>query len=152
MSEQPTDNPVHATASPSLDAGGAKPLVSVIIPTFNNAPYLVESLNSVLNQSFRNFEVLVIDDGSTDNTAEVLQPYSASIRYIRQNNGGPSSARNRGLKEALGQFIAFQDSDDIWLADKLLFQMECFNQHPEVGVVFTGSKRFDADGFRDSNN
>jgi glycosyltransferase involved in cell wall biosynthesis len=132
-------------------ANTEKPLVSVIIPTYNSASYIVESLQSIFKQSYENFEIIVIDDGSTDNTEEVLQPYQKVIRYIKKANAGPSSARNLGINLARGEFIAFQDADDLWLPDKLQLQLDYFKAHPQVGVVFTGSHRFDAQGVVDSN-
>ena len=129
----------------------AEPLVSVIIPTYNNAAYLVESVESVLNQSYRNIELIVVDDGSTDNTQAVLAGFGDRLRYVRKANGGPSSARNLGIQMARGQLIAFQDADDLWLPEKLALQVAYFHLHPEVGVVFTGSLRFNENGVMDSN-
>jgi glycosyltransferase involved in cell wall biosynthesis len=95
------------------------PKVSVIIPTYNRANYVTEAINSVLSQTYTNFEIIVVDDGSTDNTKEALRPYMGAIRYIYQPNSGPSVARNRGVREATSEFIAFLDSDDVWLPEKL---------------------------------
>src|SRR5437868_2002167 len=111
----------------SLNATTARlknPLVSVVIPTYNSASFLSQSIESVLQQTYDNFEVIVIDDGSTDNTEAVLSDYKDAIHYIKKNNGGPSGARNLGIAEAKGEFIAFQDSDDLWLPEKLQLQME----------------------------
>lgn len=93
--------------------------MSVIIPTFNRAEIVTRAIDSVLEQTYRRCEIIVVDDGSTDNTADVLQSYNDRIVYVRQKNAGPSSARNRGIRESKGEFIAFLDSDDLWLATKL---------------------------------
>ncbi|MEW6125985.1 MAG: glycosyltransferase [Acidobacteriota bacterium] len=127
------------------------PLVSVIIPTYNNARFLSECLDSILHQTYGNFEILLVDDGSTDDTEAVIQPYLESLRYFRKANGGPSSARNLALTQARGEFIAFQDADDIWVKDKLELQVDYLRQNAHVGVVFTDSARFDTEGgFRPS--
>ncbi|OAG27005.1 glycosyltransferase family 2 protein [Thermodesulfatator autotrophicus] len=98
-----------------------KVLISVIIPTYNNACYIKQAVDSVLSQSFRDFEIIVIDDGSTDNTKEVLFDYfrNGKIRYIYQENKGVSEARNRGIIEARGKYISFLDADDLYLRDTL---------------------------------
>lgn len=95
------------------------PEVSVIIPTYNSAGYVTQAIESVLRQTFRDFEILVIDDGSTDETEEVMRRYDPVVRYIRQSNGGVAVARNRGIQEARGQYVAFLDADDTWFEDKL---------------------------------
>ncbi|MBI3650622.1 MAG: glycosyltransferase family 2 protein [Acidobacteria bacterium] len=151
MSETHTDKQTAASTLRPVAASPSKPLVSVIMPTYNNALYIGAALDSVLQQTFQDFEIIVIDDGSTDNTAEVLQPYRDAIRYLKKANGGPSSARNLGIALAQGEFIAFHDSDDTWVADKLALQLDHFAQNPEVGVVFTGSHRYNAKGIVDSN-
>lgn len=94
-------------------------LVSVIIPTYNRAKTLLGSVQSALGQTYRNIEVIVVDDGSTDATMDVLASLSGRIRVIRQTNAGPSAARNRGVAEAKGEIIAFLDSDDHWMRDKI---------------------------------
>lgn len=105
----------------------AKPKVSVIIPTYNRASILIEAIVSVLNQTFQPFEIIVVDDGSTDNTAQVIKPYSESVFYIRTENQGVSSARNRGIIEAKGDWVAFLDSDDTWHPEKLNRQVQCLS-------------------------
>jgi len=117
------------------------PIVSVIIPTYNRAHVLARAIQSVLNQTYQDFEIIVVDDGSTDNTEEVIKSFNdPRIRYIRhEENKGAAAARNTGIKAAKGEFIAFQDSDDEWLPKKLEKQMEAFdNASPKVGVVYTG--------------
>jgi glycosyltransferase involved in cell wall biosynthesis len=95
------------------------PLVSVVIPTFNRAATVVRAIESVLQQTYRPIEVIVVDDGSTDGTQEVLKAYGSALVYLRQDNAGPAAARNRGIRESQGGLIAFLDSDDVWLAAKL---------------------------------
>lgn len=103
-------------------------LVSVIIPTYNRARLLEESIESVLNQTYRNIEILVIDDGSKDDTKErVLSIEDCRVRYVWRNNAGACAARNTGLELALGEYVAFQDSDDLWVADKLSKQIDLLN-------------------------
>lgn len=113
------------------------PLVSVIIPTFNRAALVKESIESVLSQTFQDFEIVVIDDGSTDETRETVSNIpSDKIFYIYQQNTGPAAARNAGIRIAKGKYIAFLDSDDLWLPTKLEKQLELFEKlSPEVGLV-----------------
>jgi glycosyltransferase involved in cell wall biosynthesis len=111
------------------------PLVSVVIPTYNYAHFVAEAVASVLAQTYRQFEVIVVDDGSTDNTPERLGPYMEQIRYIYQENQGLSAARNTGIKEAKGEFVAFLDSDDAWHPRKLELQMAYFAARPQASLV-----------------
>ncbi len=117
--------------------GNPNPRVSVIIPTYNRAWTLRAAVDSVLAQTYRDFELIVVDDGSTDDTAEILQPYGPDITVIRQANAGVSAARNTGIRAAKGAFIAFLDSDDRWLADKLGVQVGFFASHPEAVICQT---------------
>jgi len=120
------------------------PQVSVILPTYNRAHLIKRSIQSVLDQTFQDFEIIVVDDGSSDNTEEQVKSFNnQKIRYIRYNeNKGAAFARNTGIKAAQGEYIAFQDSDDEWFPNKLRRQMEVFkNSSPAVGVVYTGSWR-----------
>jgi glycosyltransferase involved in cell wall biosynthesis len=114
------------------------PRVSVIIPTFNRAHCIARSVESVLAQTFQDLELIVVDDGSTDATAEVLAPFGERIRLIRQNNGGVSSARNAGIRAARGSWIAFQDSDDVWDPGKLASQIGCLEKY-QGRLCFTRS-------------
>jgi glycosyltransferase involved in cell wall biosynthesis len=122
------------------------PLVSVVIPTYNCDRYLVQAIESVLSQTYSNIEIIVVDDGSTDQTQRVLKPYLNRIRYIHQQNHGVSAARNRGIQEASGEFIAFLDADDFFLPDKLADQVACFEAKPSLGVVSSGWYMVDEQG------
>jgi glycosyltransferase involved in cell wall biosynthesis len=120
-----------------MNAAVKSPQVSVVIPTFNRAWCLREALDSVLAQDFRGFELIVVDDGSTDDTPQMLGAYGESIRLLRQENRGVSAARNAGVAAAQGDLIAFLDSDDIWLPGKLARQVEFFRRHPEALICQT---------------
>lgn len=138
-----------------MESGNSeKPLVSVIIPSFNNAEFVEETLKSVLNQSVENIEVLVVDDASTDGSAAVIQGVAAQdprVRFFQQEiNSGVSMARNRGLSEAKGRYIAYLDSDDIWKDSKLELQLQ-YMQQKGAGVCITGYDTIEEDGaFRNS--
>lgn len=114
------------------------PRVSVIIPTYNSAQYLDEAINSILKQTYTNYEIIVIDDGSTDNTVELLEPYQEKIHYFYQENQGVSAARNQGIALSKGEFIAFLDADDIFMPHKLEKQVAVFEQQPDLGIVNSG--------------
>ncbi len=111
--------------------------VSVIIPTFNRKDFVVEAIESVLTQSVKPYEVIVVDDGSQDGTGELIKQKYPHIVYIYQENKGVSSARNRGIKEAKGDYIALLDSDDLWKKDKLKKHIEFIEKHPEYRVSQT---------------
>ncbi len=106
--------------------------VSVIIPTYNRAEYVTQAIDSVLAQTYADYEIIVVDDGSTDNTKAVLLPYMDRIRYIYQENAGASAARNTGIKAAKGDWVAFLDSDDEWLPGKLAVQIRAVESHPQL--------------------
>jgi len=115
----------------------SKPLVSVIIPTFNRGYCLEESIRSVLEQSFIDFELVVVDDGSTDNTSELVRRFPA-VKLIRlEENRGVSFARNRGVVEAQGDWVGFLDSDDLWEQGKLATQVKWIERHPDLQMVYT---------------
>jgi GT2 family glycosyltransferase len=114
-----------------------KSLVSVIIPTYNRGWIIKEAIDSVLAQDYTEFELIVVDDGSTDQTSEVLDSYRNDIKVLSQKNKGVSAARNRGIAEASGKFITFLDSDDLWLPKKLSVQIEFFNQTPDALICQT---------------
>lgn len=114
------------------------PQVTIIIPTYNCSQYLPQAIDSVLNQTYNAYEIIVIDDGSFDNTSKIIEPYLPKIRYVYQENQGVSEARNRGLYLARGELIAFLDADDIFLPTKLEKQVAIFETHPEIGIVNSG--------------
>ncbi len=127
------------------------PKVSVIIPAYNAEKYIAETLDSVLKQTYQDFELIVIDDESRDNTLNILgeyqKKYQGKIKIIKKQNGGPASARNEGIKAATGEYIAFNDADDLWLPEKLDKQIAHFDmQLSEVGMVYTHAKKFDLNG------
>jgi glycosyltransferase involved in cell wall biosynthesis len=113
------------------------PKVSVIIPTYNRAQIVGEAINSVLSQSYDDFELIVIDDGSTDETKELVSSYIPRITYLYQGHQGVSAARNRGIASARGDYISFLDSDDLWLREKLSSQMRFMEPHPEYLICYT---------------
>ncbi len=115
-----------------MKARRKKPLVSVIIPTYNRGWVLREAIDSVLAQDYKNYELIVVDDGSTDDTGKILDAYGRDIIVLRQTNKGVSAARNRGIVQAQGQLIAFLDSDDTWLPSKLSRQIDFFTLHPDA--------------------
>lgn len=123
-----------------------QPEVSVIIPTYNCEKYIVEAVGSVLKQTYQDFEVIVVDDGSTDNTKNVLTPYSDRITYIYQANAGPAAARNVGIINSKGKYIAFLDADDVWNEKKLQIQVDCFKKDPRIDLVCSDSERFSDGG------
>jgi teichuronic acid biosynthesis glycosyltransferase TuaG len=120
-------------------------LVSVIMPAYNAEKYIVETIESVIDQIYTNWELIVIDDGSTDNTATIVKEYAAKdnrIRYIQQSHQRQARARNNGLLHASGELIAFLDADDIWMPDKLEVQVELMNRYP-VDLTFTDGYFFE---------
>src|SRR5262245_17177550 len=111
------------------------PLISTVIPCHNGDRYLAEAIESVLGQTYRPIELIVIDDGSTDRSAEVAQGFRDALRYERQPHSGSGAARNRGVDLATGAFLAFLDADDLWPPDKLRRQMAALQADPSVGIV-----------------
>ena len=111
--------------------------VSVVIPTYNSGPLVVEAVESVLAQTRAADEVIVVDDGSTDDTAEPLTAFGPPVRYIQKENGGVSTARNRGVAEATGDWVAFLDADDVWHPRKLELQLPVLAANPELGMLGT---------------
>jgi glycosyltransferase involved in cell wall biosynthesis len=128
------------------------PRVSVIIPTFNRRDYLPIALDSVLAQTYTDYEIVIIDDGSTDDTRDILFPYEQRIRYFYQQNSGIAAARNRGIEESRGMYLALLDSDDYWLPGKLACQVEGLEKNPQWGMVATRCSSISPDGrFRRHN-
>lgn len=113
------------------------PRVSIVIPAYNSAAYTVETVESVLAQTYRDFEVIVVDDGSTDHTRDALEPYAGRIQYIYKSNGGACSARNEGIRRSRGVYIACLDCDDLWLPEKLEYSIPVLDHDPSIGFVFT---------------
>ena len=112
------------------------PTVSVIIHTYNNEKFIAETIESVLNQTYKDYEIIVVDDGSVDGTRDALLPYMHGIRYHYKENGGIASAKNAGISLSETEFVAFLDHDDLWVPDKLQLQMEHFNENPQIGLVY----------------
>lgn len=123
-----------------------KPLVSVIIPNYNYANYVCEAINSVLDQTYENIEIIVVDDGSADNSAEILKGYGDRITAIFQPNAGVSAARNNGVKNSSGEYVAFLDADDVWLPKKIEKQVDLFESEKDLGLVHVGVEEIDANG------
>jgi len=112
-----------------------RPLVSVIIPNYNYASYVGKAIDSVLGQTYSNTEIIVVDDGSSDGSLDVLRQFGDRIKVIEQKNQGVSMARNNGVAASTGEYVAFLDADDIWLPEKLEKQMRIFDSDTEVGLV-----------------
>lgn len=121
----------------STEEGKAAGLVSVVIPVYNAAPYLREALDSVLSQDYAPFELIVVDDGSTDASREILASYGDRLTVLYEQRRGPAAARNCGVRSARGAFIAFHDADDIWLQGKLREQLAYLGSHPDIDIVFS---------------
>jgi glycosyltransferase involved in cell wall biosynthesis len=113
-----------------------RPTVSVVIATYNRAHFLRETIESVLSQRFQDFELIIVDDGSTDNTRELLRDYGSRLRAFHQENRGPSAARNRGIREARGKWIAIQDSDDLATPDHLEVLVNFLAENTDTRMVF----------------
>ena len=115
----------------------SNPYVSVIIPTYNRKLRLAKAVDSVLRQTYTDFELIVVDDGSHDGTPDLLKKYHSKLRTLIQTNNGVSAARNAGIKASKGQLIAFLDSDDLWLENKLKRQVDFFNHNPDTLICQT---------------
>lgn len=148
-----TRNPNEAARQVTSERTGepgtaSAPLVSVIMPAYNAARYIEESIDSVLGQDYPNKELIIIDDGSTDATVDLIRAYGDRVTLITQQNQGAAVARNAGLNAARGDYIAFIDSDDVWLPGKLRTQVRYLENHPDVGLVYSRWHKWkpDADG------
>lgn len=117
-------------------------LVSVVIPAHNSGPYIVPALDSILAQKHRPVEILVVDDGSTDSTAQTVRGYAPEVRVIEQEQRGHPAARNVGIRAASGEFLGFLDHDDLWSPDKLELQLARFEHNPELDLVFGHIQNF----------
>lgn len=127
----------------------SQPVVSAVIPAYNASLFLPEAIESVLSQTFTNFELLVVDDGSTDNTASIVKQYSqkdSRVKLFSQTNQGVSFSRNLGVELAQSKYVAFLDADDRWLPDKLAAHVEYLENNPQVGISFSRVKFIGSDG------
>lgn len=119
--------------------------VSVVIPTYNYGRFITEAISSVLDQTCPPSEIIVVDDGSTDETADVVGAFTEAVKYIRQDNAGVCAARNRGVSESTGELIAFLDADDTWEPSNLEKQVARFESDEEIGLVHCGMREFDGE-------
>ena len=122
------------------------PRVSVVIPAFNQARFLPAAIDSALAQTYRDREIIVVDDGSTDETPDVARRYGDALRYVRQANKGLAGARNTGIERARGEFVALLDSDDVWLPGFLEHMMAVAEAQPRAAVYFGAWRYIDASG------
>jgi len=124
----------------------SQPLVSIIIPTYNRAELVTQAVESVLDQTYRKIELIVVDDGSTDKTHELLRKYEGSMTYIYLERSERSKARNEGFKCSKGDYIAFLDSDDLWLSTKIEKQVQILHEKADVGIVYTDVELIHVEG------
>jgi glycosyltransferase involved in cell wall biosynthesis len=117
-------------------------LVSCIVPVYNGERYLAKALDSILAQTYLPIEIIVVDDGSTDATPDVVRGFGEAVRYVRQNNAGPATTRNHGLGLTNGEFVAFLDADDLWTAEKLKRQVGVLNARPDLDFVVCHAQNF----------
>lgn len=120
--------------------------VSIVIPLYNGARYIAETIRSVLEQSFKDFELLVVDDGSTDDGPDIVRSFSLPVILLHQENTGTAAARNFGFSRATGKYIAFLDQDDQWDSEKLAFEVAALDAHPEIAVVYSDVDLIDETG------
>src|SRR3989338_10346077 len=112
------------------------PLVSIIIPTYNNAKFISAAIDSAAKQTYPNIEIIVVDDGSTDQTKNVILPYQHRIRYIHQSNEGLAAARNKAIEKSKGDYLQFLDADDLIHPEKIKKQIDCLMREPQFDVVY----------------
>lgn len=129
-----------------VDRPAQRGLVSVVIPTHNRAPIIGSAIESALAQTYRDLQIVIADDGSSDDTRTVVESYGPRVTYVYQKNAGVSSARNLGLRHARGEFIAFLDSDDSWRPWKIEAEVAALKRHPEAGIVWTDMEAVDEAG------
>lgn len=129
------ESPCFMARDGDIDSRDDTPLVSAIVPTYNRAGLVVEAVESILRQDHARLELIVVDDGSTDDTRNALARFAGQITYLTQPNAGPAAARNRGVEASSGEIVAFLDSDDLWSETKLPYQLSYLAAHPEVDVV-----------------
>lgn len=122
------------------------PLISVIIPAYNAERFVGQAIQSVLAQTCQPHEIIVVDDGSTDKTKDVLESFQDHIHYVFQQNKGPSAARNAGIQMAQGELICFLDADDLWTPEKLEVQLAFMQAYPEIEMVFSDHEEFNEEG------
>jgi len=115
----------------------SEPLVSVVMPVYNSEKYLRRAIESVLCQSYKNYEFIIVDDGSTDGSIDIINEYRDKIVYFFQKNAGASAARNKGIEISKGELIAFLDSDDLWYPDKLKIQVDVYQHYPDASIIHT---------------
>ena len=128
------------------------PVVSVVVPSYNRANVIAQSLDSALAQTYPRLEIIVVDDGSTDETEQAVAPYRDRVVFIRQQNQGLAGARNTGLARATGEYVAWLDSDDLWNPDKLALQIAFLRRHPDHVLVASDFSAFDEDGYFDASH
>ncbi len=128
------------------------PKVSVVIPAYNCEKFISTAIESVLSQTYGDYEVIVVNDGSTDKTDEVLSRYASKIKKIYQPNKGPAEARNTGIANSEGEYVAFLDQDDAWLPDKLRMQVEVMEKNDKLGLVYTDTYVLKDKEFNNANS
>jgi glycosyltransferase involved in cell wall biosynthesis len=126
----------------SLPMSKKRPLVSVVMTVFNGEKYLREAIKSVIGQTYRSFELIVVDDGSIDGSSAIAKSFSSQLRYFYQDNSGQGAALNRGIELSRGSFLSFLDDDDLWREDKLMHQIAAFDNNPDADMVFGHVEQF----------
>ena len=143
----PDDIPHHGSEAARPAAGaGARPLVSIVIPSYNCERYIRQTLQGIVAQTVSDWEVIVVDDGSTDATVAIASTIDPRVRVVQQANAGVCVARNRGYAESAGSYLCFMDHDDYWFAEKLERQLGWMQRMPELGVVYSTCIRWHAAG------
>jgi len=123
--------------------------VSTIIPAYNCERYIKETIESVLSQTYKDIELIIIDDGSTDRTGEIVRSFESKVEYIRQSkNTGPSAARNRGIEKAKGEYIAFLDGDDVWMPTKIEEQIKLLESNKDIALVYSNGYNVNLSGLK----